>query len=118
MSCCQREFFQKHSNNISGIPMTEILFSFDCIGFMDGIEASPWLPVWMCGAIYAIEEINESSHCVTLWAQFALEKCIESDRLTVPQEGVEYFVATACDPEESERELYSKLKFLRQRQST
>ncbi|HLO98612.1 MAG TPA: hypothetical protein VK171_08460 [Fimbriimonas sp.] len=116
MSCCQREFFQKFSNDVSDIPMSAILFSWDCIDFLDGIEAAPWLPVWMCGATYAVEVINQSDHCVTLWAQFALEKCIEADKVTVPMEGVEYFVATACDSEESESELYSKLETLRQRQ--
>ena len=109
MDKCQRDFFSKHCHDVPRIPLADIVYFSDCINFMSAEVAAPWLPIWMCGAFYAVDVLNDPTENVTSWAQYALERCLESDRVGLSFEAIKYFAEHVCDPPELEPDLYRKI---------
>jgi len=108
MDYCQREFFLKYCNQVPQIPIRRLLNN-DCICFMMAEEAAPWLPVWMCGSFFALEVLGDPYENSTSWTQYALEKCLVANNITVSLEAIDYFVKICCDSIEAEPDLYAKL---------
>ena len=113
MDVCQREFFLKHSDNVPDTPLQEVLYYYDCIGFMNGEEAAPWLAILMCASFYAVDYLDDPSHNVTSWTQFALEKCMATGHVPVSLKAIDYFAEHVCEPRSDDPELHSKIDHFR-----
>lgn len=98
MSSCERGFFQVWCASVHEIPLKEILFYHDCIGFMDAKLASRWIGVWICAAYFAADYLNESDHPILIWVEFALERIVEEQVLTLSPESVMTFIKRVIDP--------------------
>lgn len=114
MDICQREFFLKYCQHVPDIPLQEVLKWFNCTGFMNGAEAAPWLPIWMCASFYAVDYLHDRTENVTAWAEFALVKCMNAGHAPVSMQAIEYFVIHVCDMPNISPELYEALDKYRQ----
>lgn len=113
MDLCQREFFLKNCHQVPDILLEDVLYSFDCIGFMDGDEAAPWLPIWMCASYYAADVLYDPGHNVTLKAGFALEKCLRAGKVPLTLAAIECFTKRFFPGPEEDPELYDAIKLYR-----
>ena len=114
MNLCQREFFLKNYQQVPDISLQEVVYSYDCIGFMNAAEAEPWLPIWMCASFYAVDFLHDPTENVTSWTQYALEKCMKAGHVPVCMAAIDYFAKHVCDSPELEPELYATIDTYRQ----
>lgn len=110
MEECMRSFFLKHSGNIPQTPLDDIADCFDCIAFMNANEESRWLPVWMCGALYAVDCLEDPSECVIQWAESALKRCLAAGTIAVSMEAIDYFASRIGEPFAIDADLQSLIE--------
>lgn len=98
MSSCERGFFEKWCTSVHDIPLLEVLWYHDCIGFMDSKLAARWIGVWMSAAYFAADYLKQIDHPILIWVESSLEQIVTETLLTLPSDAVRIFIKRVIDP--------------------